>query len=305
MRGHEMLKWDATLISLLQHSPAVYCAVINRHAEPQASNYLLQRGYQNIQGLPFTCFSSSGSEHFPPSPQTRDKLLYYYAMDMASLSPVLALDPQAGDTVLDMCAAPGGKAFAILQLVRSQAGGAVALNDCSVSRVKRLNDVVRMCVAKGINHSVRITKRRGEDWSKIEEGMYDRVLVDAPCSADRHNIAKWTKRNLFWPDTVQFRKLQQSLLFSALHAVRSRGTVVYSTCTLSTQENDVVVHEAIECARKRGCQVEAVAPLEQELGETLFGEVEGTEFGKLIVPSTSTNIGPMYLSKLYVTSIEE
>ena len=43
------------------------------------------------------------------------KLLYYYAMDVASLYPVLALDLQAGDTVLDMCAAPGGKAFCILR----------------------------------------------------------------------------------------------------------------------------------------------------------------------------------------------
>ena len=220
-------------------------------------------------------------------------------MDMASLSPVLALDPQAGDAVLDMCAAPGGKAFAILQLVRCQAGGAVALNDCSVSRVRRLSDVVGKCMAKGVNHSVRITKRRGEEWSKIEDGVYDRVLVDVPCSADRHNIGKWTKRDIFWPDTLQFRKLQQSLLFSALHAVKSQGTVVYSTCTLSPQENDVVVSNTIECVGKLGYQVEAV---EQELEDTLFGEVERTQFGRLIVPSTSTNIGPMYLSKLYVTS---
>lgn len=291
---------SGALVNLLK-SPPVYCAVINKHAGPEAGSFLLKLGYEELRGLPFACFTSSNQSKLPPSPQNGSKLLYYYGMDMASLYPVLALDPQPNDTVLDMCAAPGGKAFALIQVVKSEVGGAVALNDCSASRVKRLGDVVRKCVQKGLKHSIRITRRRGEDWGEIEQSVFDKVLVDAPCSADRHNIAKWETKNRFWPDTEEFMKLQQSLLLSAFQAVKSGGMVVYSTCTMSRYENDAAVEGAIEqVSRTTGYQVKVEVPLDLSLERTLFGVVEETKFGKLIVPSTILNTGPMYLTKLCV-----
>lgn len=292
---------SGALVNLLK-CPPVYCAVVNRYAGPEAGSFLQKLGYQELKGLPFACFTSSNQSNVPPSPQNATKLLYYYAMDMASLYPVLALDPQPSDAVLDMCAAPGGKAFTILQVIRSESGGAVALNDCSASRVKRLNEVVQKCVTKGVKHSIRITRRRGEDLGRMEHSVFDRVLVDAPCSADRHNIDKWVSKNRFWPNAGKFARLQQSLLFSAFHAVKSGGVVVYSTCTMSTQENDAVVEGAMEQVMRIGYQVKEVS-LDLELEGTLFGGAEETKFGKLIVPSINLNIGPMYLTKLCVDKI--
>ena len=290
---------SGALIKLLQGSP-VCCAVINRHVGAGAGSYLLKLGYKELEGLPFACFTSSNQSNVPRSPQDENKLLYYYAMDMASLYPVLALDPQPHDTVLDLCAAPGGKAFALLQVVRSDMGGAVALNDSSASRVKRLRDVVHRCVPKGLKHSIRITRRKGEEWGEIERSVFDRVLVDAPCSADRHNILKWVTKKKFWPDTKEFMKLQQSLLVSSFHAVKSGGTVVYSTCTMSTCENDAIIEGAMEEVKNIGYQVKVELPLSHDLERTVFGSVEETTFGKLIVPSTNLNIGPMYVTKLCV-----
>lgn len=293
-------KISGALVNLLK-SPPSYCAVINKHAGPEAGRFLLELGYKELVGLPFACFKSSEQSNFPPSPQNGNRLLYYYAMDLASLYPVLALDPQPSDTVLDLCAAPGGKAFAILQVVQTGLGGAVALNDCSASRVKRLGDVVHKCVTKGLKHSIRITRRRGEEWGGIEESVFDKVLVDAPCSADRHNIEKWVAKDGFWPDTGKYMELQQALLLSAFHAVRSGGVVVYSTCTLSMQENDAVVEGTVEqVKRTSGYKVTVQVPLDHSVERTLFGGVEATKIGKLLVPSTNLNIGPIYLTKLCV-----
>ena len=279
--------------------PPVHCAVINRHAEPAASLFLQGKGFEKLWGLPFACFMDHKQSDLPHSPQSPDKLLYYYAMDVASLYPVLALDPQPSDTVLDLCAAPGGKAFTILQVVKPELGGGVALNDISASRVKRLGDVVRKCVGKGLQHSIRITRRKGENWGDIEKSVFNRVLVDVPCSADRHNIGKWVTKKRFWPDTKRFVKLQQSLLVSAFHAVKSGGTVVYSTCTLSNSENDEVVDIAMKQVRSSGYHVKVELPMDIASEKALFGDVKETSLGKLIVPSTSWNIGPMYLTKLY------
>ncbi len=297
-----MCALSEVLIHLLKKSP-VYCAVINKFAEPEASNYLHKLGYQALPGLPFTCFSSvkdDSSTMFPPSPQNAKKLLYYYAMDLASLYPVLALNPQPSDEVFDMCAAPGGKAFALLQMVRSEEGGALALNDASASRVQRLHHVVRKCVSRGIVHSVRITRRKGEAWGGIERSVYNKVLVDAPCSSDRHNIEKWMNKNEFWPDSERFKKLQGGLLVAALHAVKEKGVVVYSTCTMSANENDAVIRDVLDSMEKCGYGIQTVDPLSG--ADLPDGEVRQTELGKLIMPSTTLNIGPMFLSKLYLTN---
>lgn len=297
------LKICESVLKLLKQPP-VYCAVINRYAEPEASSHLRHLGYPELKGLPFVCYSSqppaetSPQVPLPPSPQNSSKLLYYYAMDIASLYPVLALGVCPSDTVLDMCAAPGGKAFSMLQVLRWEEGGALALNDSSPSRVKRLWQVVQQCVSRGVKHSVRITRQNGEKLGEMEESEYDRVLVDAPCSSDRHNAEKWTAKNKFRPDSTTFGKLQESLVLSALHAVKTGGVVVYSTCTMSTTENDGVVDGVLESASKLGYKVDLVAP---ECEGGMFGKVKTTLFGKLITPSHNLNIGPMYLSKLHLT----
>ena len=223
-------------------------------------------------------------------------------MDIASLYPVLAIDPSPSDVVLDMCAAPGGKAFALMQRVRSECGGALALNDTSVGRVKRLRDVVGKCIGNEFKHSVRVTKRRGEKWGEIEEGVYDKVLVDAPCSSDRHSIEDWIKSNKFYKETKKFSNLQSALVLAALRAIKHGGTVVYSTCTMSMQENDAVVKQVLESAEKLGYLVRPIEPLAQQNEVSVFGSVQDTDYGKIIMPSLDLNIGPMYTAKLYLAS---
>ncbi len=299
------------LILKLLKKPPVYCAVVNRYVEPESSNYLRRLGYQKLQGLPFGCYTRKNStggltngNTIPPSPQSNQKLLYYYTMDLASLYPVLALDVHPSDTILDMCAAPGGKAFLMLQIMSSEDGGAMALNDFNTSRVKRLKDVVHRCVGKDFKQSIRITRRKGEDWGKIEESAYRRVLIDAPCSTDRHRLEHWEAKKKFYPDTKKYATLQHDLLLAGLHTAEDGGTVVYSTCTMSTHENDEVVHRVIESARKFGYRVTTTTTALPTPAATCIEEeadFEETVYGRLILPSLQLNIGPMYVSKLCLT----
>lgn len=291
------------MLKLLMSKP-LYCAVVNKYADPEATDFLISSGYYRIPNLPLECYVStphqsfSGERTFPPSPQTKDNLQYYYVMDISSLAPVLVLSPEADHCVLDLCSAPGGKAFALLQSLTLGRvnGGSIALNDSSYGRLKRLKNVVSKCLPKKMRGSVRFTQRRGEDWAAVEQNCYDRVLVDVPCSSDRHNSNEWMMKDSAYHNTKQFSDIQQKLLLAALHAVKVGGMVAYSTCTLSEIENDNVVLNSLTRAVEVGIDYkllpahEVCSPLLKECSWTR------TKTGLLVTPTDTHNCGPMFTS---------
>jgi 16S rRNA (cytosine967-C5)-methyltransferase len=155
--------------------------------------------------------------------------------DEASQAVVAALDPQAGDVVLDTCAAPGGKATAAAERVGDD--GLVVAADVHPGRLglvrrtaDRLHVTVEAMVADGRALPVRT-------------GACDRVLVDAPCSGlgvlRRRPDARWRIR----PEAVgELAGLQRALVRDAARALRPGGTLVYSVCTL-TRDETVAVDE--------------------------------------------------------------
>ncbi|XP_064404963.1 5-methylcytosine rRNA methyltransferase NSUN4-like [Halichondria panicea] len=291
-----------TMQALLKEKP-LYCAVVNKFAEPEATQYLHNHGCKPINGLPLPCFvNDPPNTPLPPSPQTTNKLLYYYTLDIASLFPILALGPHPHSNVLDMCAAPGGKSFALIQLLslqNSKLGGTLALNDVSHSRLTRLKDVIfSKCLPSSLRHSVRITNRRGEDWGRTGERDYQCVLVDAPCSSDRHQIKQWIEKGRMYPNTNELSKLQEKLLLAALYATESGGTVVYSTCTLSTIENDGVIQRTLDVAREHGLYFKLNSDISMFTPLLQLCSYVSTDYGVLITPTGNTNCGPMYVSKL-------
>ena len=305
-RGSTMAASSLRVMRKLLRREPIYCAVVNRYADPAATNFLINGGYQKIINFPLDCYIPTqchpcaplSGTHFPPSPQTKDNLFYYYIMDVSSLLPVLALSPEADHSVLDLCAAPGGKAFTLVQFLslgRSR-GGAMALNDNSYGRLKRLKDIVAKCLPKEMRNSVRFTQRRGETWANSEPDSYDRVLVDVPCSSDRHNIEEWIEKDVAYPNTKQFSVLQQELLLAGLHAVRGGGIVAYSTCTLSRTENDEVVCNTLTRAKEEGIDVETMPTHEVCSSLLEICHWSKTEAGVLIAPTETYNCGPMYTS---------
>lgn len=119
-------------------------------------------------------FSRGDVSRFPPARLGSLGLMDYYLMDAASLLPVLALGLQHGDTVLDLCAAPGGKTLALLQTGCCRN---LAANDLSTSRTGRLQKVLHSYVPQDIRegNQVRVTSWDGRKWGELEGDTYDRV----------------------------------------------------------------------------------------------------------------------------------
>ncbi|NXS45508.1 NSUN4 methyltransferase, partial [Balaeniceps rex] len=176
----------------------------------------------------------------PARPDTLG-LLDYYLMDASSLLPVLALNVQPDDFVLDLCAAPGGKTLALLQ---TGVCGHLAANDVSISRTKRLYQILHSYIPKQIREMVSVTSCDGRDWEQLEGGTFHKVLVDVPCTTDRHSVME-EENNIFHKRRTKERQmlpmLQLQLLMAGILATKPGGEVVYSTCSLSPLQNECVI----------------------------------------------------------------
>ncbi|XP_068427049.1 5-methylcytosine rRNA methyltransferase NSUN4 isoform X2 [Clinocottus analis] len=229
-------------------------------------------------------------------------LLGYYLMDAASLLPCLALGVQEGHNVLDLCAAPGGKTLALLQ---TESIAYLCVNDASVSRTMRLRKVLTSYFPKLLlaDEKLRITSFDGTKWGEIERNTFDRVLVDVPCTTDRHSLME-DDNNIFSKIRTGERRrlpqLQLELLMAGIEAACPSGEILYSTCTLSHIQNQSVVEQAIVLARENhGIQVQVVdlRPLTHMFRKT-FHFAADLHLGEMVVPHMAANFGPIYMCKL-------
>lgn len=163
-----------------------------------------------------------------------------HVQSLPSIAAAIALAPQPGERILDLCAAPGGKTSHIAALMNNQ--GEIIANDRSRARSHRMRALLNQLGA----HAV-VRTHDGTGIGRHEPASFDRVLVDAPCSGegrfDLHNpstIDDWTVSK-----TRRLGSLQKSLLHSAISAVRPGGVIVYSTCTYGRLENEAVVERAL------------------------------------------------------------
>lgn len=169
-------------------------------------------------------------------------LLKPYFMDRASQFPAKALDAKPGDNILDMCAAPGGKTL-LLASAKGESGLIIA-NDKSLYRRNRLRSVINEHLPEKIRKSVKITGYDASSWGLFEKELYDKILLDAPCSSERHllaspkYLAQWTPAR-----TKQLAVRQFAMLAAALDAVKSGGKIVYCTCSVSPLENDGIIEK--------------------------------------------------------------
>lgn len=230
-------------------------------------------------------------------------VLDHYVLDGASLLPVLALDVQPDEKILDMCAAPGGKSFIALQTWLPRL---LVCNDLKLSRVKRVHQVINQYVPKSltsIREKVAVTMENGCEFP--EKDTYDKVLVDVPCLTDRHSLEE-SDNNIFAVVRIKERltlpEIQSQLLVSALQAVRPGGCVVYSTCTLSPLQNDGAVHLALSKIWQETTIEYSVVDLTYAVQPLSFlyrfGRNLGLRYGQVVLPSLSNNFGPMYICKI-------
>lgn len=179
-----------------------------------------------------------------PLGATPEYLAGHYILQAASsFLPVMALAPQEHERVLDMAAAPGGKSTHMAALMRNT--GCIFANDANKDRAKALiGNIHRM----GVKNSI-VCNYSALEFPKVMGG-FDRVLLDAPCSGTGV-IAKdaSVKTNKTETDFLRLPHLQKQLLLAAIdsvdHASKTGGYIVYSTCSVTVEENEQVVQYAL------------------------------------------------------------
>ena len=165
----------------------------------------------------------------------------YYLQEASAMSAVALLDPQPGEWICDLCAAPGGKTTQIAG--RMVGEGFLLCNEWSPKRAKILSrNIERMGIANAL-----VTNENVDKLAKRLPGMFDRVLIDAPCSGEgmfrkeEAAITDWS------PDTVQMcANRQAEILEEGAKLVRPGGRLVYSTCTFAPAENEETLERFLQ-----------------------------------------------------------
>jgi 16S rRNA (cytosine1407-C5)-methyltransferase len=161
-----------------------------------------------------------------------------YVQSLSSMLPPLALEPQPGETVLDIAAAPGSKTTQLACLMRGQ--GRLVANDNNRVRFFKLKaNVDRQGAA-----NVQLTLHDGAIFGRQQPGAFTRVLADVPCSAEGRFQTAEPKSYAFWkPAKIhEMVRKQKMLAYSAAQALAPGGVLVYSTCTFAPEENEGIVH---------------------------------------------------------------
>ena len=165
----------------------------------------------------------------------------YYIQEPSAMSAASLLKPMAGDIVLDLCAAPGGKSTQIAAYMEQK--GLLISNEIHPARCKILSqNIERMAIANAI-----VTNEDSSSLAEKFPEFFDKILVDAPCSGEgmfRKNpqaIEEWS------PDNIKLcAKRQSDILDNGAAMLKNGGVMVYSTCTFSPEENEETIDAFIK-----------------------------------------------------------
>lgn len=196
----------------------------------------------------------------------------YYVQGLSSMLPPLVLKPSSKDIVMDLCSAPGSKTTQMAEMMNND--GTLVVNEIEIDRIKSLVfNLDRMSIVNtGIIHS------KGEILSKYYHNHFDKILVDAPCSGlgiiqKKEEVSNWWNLNR----VERLQELQMRLLISAIKMAKVGGEIVYSTCTLSVEENEMVIDKIL---LKYPVEIEEInLPVP---AHPAFTSYKGVEFSKSI-----------------------
>lgn len=201
---------------------------------------------------------------------------HVYIMNAASLIPVLALDPQPFDAILDVCAAPGGKSAYIAAATDNKAD--LHLNDAMVPRIRKLEEVLEAFRVE----AKAITTFQGQFIDRELAQDFDRILLDAQCSGEGMLDLSHPNAMRYWslPKIEKNAFLQQKMLRAAFDRLKPGGVMVYSTCTFAPEENEAPVSRLLKIRENASLEPialdipEAMPGLRSWQGQAFHSDIE-------------------------------
>lgn len=223
-----------------------------------------------------------------------------YYLDSASVLAALCLPVKNTENILDLCAAPGGKTLVLASRMESYAS--LSSNERSADRTHRLKTVVNECLPLEISQRVKVSCSDGSTWCTRQTECFDRILLDAPCSSERHVFLDPKYLNTWSLSRIKTVSMEQwALLSSAYRLLRTDGILLYSTCALCPEENDLMMEKLNKKFNKEGDSFVHLNP-EPDVSEIkdyvsiTLPDFEKTEYGFQVLPDRQKGAGPIYFS---------
>lgn len=226
-----------------------------------------------------------------------------YYLDPASVFAAMQLPLKGAERLLDMCAAPGGKTLVLAG--RMDEDASLVSNERSQNRKQRLVTVCDTCLPSNIRERIKISCSDAAKWCTTQKECYERILLDAPCSSERHvlndekYLAEWS------PNRIKSLAMEQwALLSCAYRLLEPDGYLLYSTCALAEAENDGVVERLLKkfddvefCFREN----EPIIPedYERTCKMDFIPKTERTEYGFHILPDMQGGAGPIWFTLIH------
>ena len=168
-----------------------------------------------------------------------------YYLDQASIYAAQALPPIDEGSYLDMCAAPGGKTLVLASGMGQEVQ--IQANELSRARRARLLTVLDEHLPPDIRTRIEVTGYDAATLPRYRKACYDRILLDAPCSSERHVLTDAKYLACWTPARIKMLAQRQwALLSAAFLLLKPGGFLVYATCALADAENDGVVQKLLK-----------------------------------------------------------
>ena len=213
------------------------------------AGYRYEKGRQDTENK-----SRQNMEQRPVPDPSRHPFYYaglYYLQEPSAMTPASVLPVEPGEYVLDLCAAPGGKATALAAKLEGR--GLLVANDISASRAKALLKNLEVFGVKNSFVTNAVPARLAEQFGEY----FDKILVDAPCSGEgmfRKDIANaraWSMEKV-----RECARIQKDLVKQAVSMLRPGGMMLYSTCTFAPEEDEQVIAYLLrECPEMELCEI--------------------------------------------------